>query len=83
MVDGLTEAAKDADFTPRVDCRAEHDFLEQVNGKMLGAGEGEQKTAGCYMPQRVEIEKLVRAGGRVDVASFVCQRGGVEDDNVE
>jgi hypothetical protein len=83
MVEGMPQAAQDADFAARVDGRAEHNFLEEIRGKMLGAGEGQKQTAGGEIPKRVEIEKLVATRGGVDVAAFVRQGGGVEDNDVE
>ena len=58
-------------------------FWNKIDGKMLGAGKRQEQTAGVKMLERVQIEKLISAGGGVYVASFVRQRRRVQDDQVE
>ena len=83
VVDGMAESLEDGDFTSRIDGGTENDLLEQVDGEMLRTREGEKETAWFHLPQSVEIEELVAAGGSVDVAAFTGQRGRVKDDNVK
>ena len=70
-------------FRPGIDGGTENDFLEQIAGEMLRTREGEKEAAGFHVPQSVEIEKLVSAGGGVNVAALTGQRGRVEDDHVK
>ena len=83
MIDRLAESFDDGDFAPRIDGGAEDDFLKKIDGKMLGAGKGQEQTAGIEMLERVQIEKFISAGGGVHVASFRSQRRRVQDDQVE
>jgi len=83
VVDWLSESLEDRDFAWRVDGGAENDLLEQIDGEMLGTAEGKKEAAGRQVPQRVEIEKLVSAGGSVNVAALTGQGGRVEDGNVK
>src|SRR6185295_11669043 len=62
---------------------AENDFLEQVDGKMLGTGKCEEHAAGGELFQRVQIEKLVPSSSRIQVGSFVRQRRRIQDDQIE
>lgn len=83
MIDGLAESLKDGDFTFCIDGGTENNLLEQVDGEMLRTREGEKEAARPHVPQSVEIEKLVSAGGAVDVAALTGQGRWVEDNNVE
>jgi hypothetical protein len=83
VVDGLAESLEDGDFARRVDGGTENDLLEQIDGEMLGTGEGKKQAARPQVPQRVEIEKLVSASGSVNVTTPASQRGRVEHDNVK
>ena len=83
VVHGLAESLEDGDFAWCIDGGTENDLLEQIDGEVLGTAEGKKEAAGHQVPQRVEIEKLVSAGGSVNVAALTGQRGRVEDDNVK
>ena len=83
VVDGLAESLEDGDFASRIDGSTENDLLEQIDGEMLRTRESEKEAAGPHVPQSVQIEKLVSAGGSVNVAALTGQRGWVEDDNVK
>lgn len=83
VVDGMAESLEEGDFASRIDRSTENDLLEQIDGEMLRTREGEKEAAGPHVPQSVEIEKLVSAGGAVNVAALTGQRGRVEDDNVK
>ena len=50
---------------------------------MLGTRESDKEAAGPDMPQSMEIEKLVPAGGCANVAAFTGQRRRVEDDHLK
>ena len=83
VVDGLAESLEDGDFARRIDGGSENDLLKQIDGQMLGTGEGEKEATGPQMPQRMKIEKLVSTCGSIDVGTLMGQRGRVEDVNVK
>src|SRR4029453_6940289 len=83
VVDGMAESLQEGDFVSRIDGGTENDLLEQIDGEMLRTREGEKEAARRHVPQGVEIEKLVSAGGSVNVAALMGQRGRVEDNNVK
>ena len=83
VVDGMAESLEEGDFASRIDGGAENDLLEQIDREMLRTREGEKEAAGPHVPQSVEIEKLVSAGGSVNVAALTGQGGRVEDNNVK
>ena len=83
VIDGLTESFEYTDFASRIDGGAKNDLLKQVDGEMLRTREGKKKASTLDMPKSVEIEKLVSAGGRGDVASLVRQGWWIQDNQVK
>src|SRR5688572_11022099 len=83
MGDRRPDLLYDPGSPPRIDGGAEDHLLKQIRREMLGAGEGQEKSSGIEMPEGMEIEKFVSAGGGINVAPPVVERGRVEHDHIK
>lgn len=73
VIERLAQSLDNGGLSLRIHCGAEDDLLEKVDGKMLRAGKCQEYSSGIEMLERMQVEKLIAARGRIHVGAFVRQ----------